>query len=160
LLRGEVDDENAFILGGVAGHAGLFGTAVEVHRVLGALAAAYTGNSAGKGFSPETVRCFLEPGTPGERALGFDRPAVTGASCGRLFDTAAVGHLGFTGTSFWMDPASGRHVVLLSNRGHPFRYAQGIQDFRPVLHDAVRIALEKIECGSNGESGDPDMLEM
>jgi len=143
LLKGEVDDENAFILGGVAGHAGLFGTAGGVHRLLSRLTAAYDGSLATDAFSPETVRQFLNPDVSGERALGFDRPSEKDASCGRLFDGTAVGHLGFTGTSFWLNPATGLHVILLTNRGHPFRYAGGIREFRPAIHNAVGAALQK-----------------
>ena len=143
VLRGEVHDDNAWALGGVAGHAGLFGTATEVAAIVRAMLAAHLGGADGP-FSPEVVRRFLalESSPPGTtRTLGFDTPSAQGSSAGTRPPPGLVGHLGFTGTSFWADPATGPHVVLLTNRVHPTRANEAIKDFRPALHDAVWAAL-------------------
>jgi CubicO group peptidase (beta-lactamase class C family) len=141
LMVGEVDDDNAWISGGVAGHAGLFGTAIAVGRLLAALLSA---DQAGEGrgvFDPALVKMFWHT-EPDERwALGFDTPSRQGSSAGCRFPADSVGHLGFTGTSFWVHRPKGVIVVLLTNRVHPWRYRAGIQTFRPCLHDAVMAAL-------------------
>jgi CubicO group peptidase (beta-lactamase class C family) len=138
VLRGEVHDDNAWALDGVAGHAGLFGTASDVNRVLTALLEVYHGD---RGFlCRETVHQFFSRPRSDQRALGFDVPDPEAPSCGRLFPNRALGHLGFTGTSFWMDPETALSVVLLTNRIHPSRENQKIREFRPKLHDAVMVA--------------------
>jgi serine-type D-Ala-D-Ala carboxypeptidase len=141
LIAAEVHDENAHALGGVAGHAGLFGTAAGIRRVLAEVLRTYHGEPAGGVFDRRTVRRFLQrvPGT--DKCLGFDMPAPDHPSCGRLFPPTAVGHLGFTGTSFWLDLERRILVVLLTNRVHPTRANIAIRAFRPVLHDAVMQAL-------------------
>ncbi len=141
LLVGEVDDDNTWISGGVAGHAGLFGTAGAVGRLLAALLAADQ-TAGGRGvFDPALVRMFWHA-DPGERwALGFDTPSAQNSSAGRCFPGDSVGHLGFTGTSFWVHRQKGIIVVLLTNRVHPWRCNAGIKDFRPRLHDAVMEAV-------------------
>jgi CubicO group peptidase (beta-lactamase class C family) len=144
LMIGTVDDDNAWISGGVAGHAGLFGTAGAVGELVAALLAADRGDP-GKGvFDPDLVRSFLSA-DPHERwALGFDTPSESGSSAGRYFPPDSVGHLGFTGTSFWVHRRRGIIVVLLTNRVHPWRYNAGIKAFRPRLHDAVMEALDHV----------------
>jgi CubicO group peptidase (beta-lactamase class C family) len=72
--------------------------------------------------------------------MGFDMPLFKGASCGHGFSQNSVGHLGFTGTSFWMDLESATIVVLLTNRVHPTRENERIKAFRPRLHDAIMNA--------------------
>jgi len=142
LLQGEVHDENAWILEGVAGHAGLFGTAGAVNHLLWRLIEVYKGGSPEDLFLNQAlVRDFFsrQPGT--ERVLGFDTPSQTGASCGRHFSGHTVGHLGFTGTSFWVDLERTVVVVLLTNRVHPTRENVRIRAFRPQLHDAVMAAM-------------------
>ena len=142
-LFGEVHDENAWAAGGVAGHAGLFGTGAEVFALVAALYRAYSGET-GLPFSPATVRRFLTPVVPGARALGFDVPTTAAAQCsaGRYFSLNSVGHLGFTGTSFWLDLELGQMVVLLTNRVHLGRDDKsGIQAFRPRFHEAASLAL-------------------
>jgi CubicO group peptidase (beta-lactamase class C family) len=143
LVKGEVHDENAFCLGGEAGHAGLFGTAEAVETLLGALLAAWHGRQGRGAFSPEIVRRFLAPPADGGRALGFDVPTPGASSSGRWFSPFTVGHLGFTGTSFWMDLERQIIVVLLTNRVHPSRANERIRGFRPLLHDAVMGLLLK-----------------
>jgi CubicO group peptidase (beta-lactamase class C family) len=142
-LCGEVHDENAWAAGGVAGHAGLSGTGPEVFALLAALYRAYEGDP-GQPFTPVTVRQFLTPVAPGARALGFDTfgPEASQCSAGRYFSPQSVGHLGFTGTSFWLDLKLGQMVVLLTNRVHLGRDDKAkIQAFRPRFHEAASLAL-------------------
>jgi CubicO group peptidase (beta-lactamase class C family) len=140
LLKGRVHDDNAWILGGVAGHAGLFGTAAAVGDSLDYLLRTYHGDDTGP-LSPAVLRRAWrrERGTP--HGLGFDFPAVKNSSAGSRFSFNSVGHLGFTGTSFWVDLPRRITVVLLTNRVHPTRYHGAIQVFRPLLHDAIMDAL-------------------
>ncbi|MGD8836413.1 MAG: serine hydrolase domain-containing protein [Desulfobacteraceae bacterium] len=141
LMVGQVDDDNAYVTGGVAGHAGLFGTADAVSRLLHGLLAADRGDSDSGVFNPNLVHAFFEA-PPNQRwALGFDTPSPQGSSAGQYFSSRSVGHLGFTGTSFWMHRQKGIIVVLLTNRVHPWRFNPGIKAFRPRLHDAVMRAL-------------------
>ncbi len=137
LLIGRVHDENAYVLGGIQGHAGLFGTAGDVHRLLVELQAAYHGRPLTGCFETDLVRRFFRRLPDADRTLGFDMPAVENSSSGRFFSESSVGHLGFTGTSFWMDLDRAVIVVLLTNRIHPSRANEAIRKFRPRLHDAV-----------------------
>jgi CubicO group peptidase (beta-lactamase class C family) len=140
---GQVHDENAWAAGGVAGHAGLFGAGPEVFALVAALYRAYQGET-GLPFSPATVRHFFTPVAPGARALGFDVSHAKASQCsaGRYFSPASVGHLGFTGTSFWLDLELGQMVVLLTNRVHLGRDDKTkIQAFRPRFHEAASWAL-------------------
>jgi len=141
LIKGEVDDDNAHVMGGVAGHAGLFGTADAVHQVVTALWRALNDGSALPWMTARRVRRYLTRQGIAGRALGFDVPTRPGASSGRFFPDTAVGHLGFTGVSFWLDPGAGTTIIFLTNRGHPDRRADGIRAFRPRLHDAVMTGL-------------------
>ena len=124
--RGEVHDENALALGGVAAHAGLFGTAAAV------------GAAARWWMRSPSLPLFAEKTTvPGSsRALGWDTMLPT-SSCGTRMSAGAIGHTGFTGTSLWIDPANDLYVVILTNRVHPTRQGDGIQDVRRSLHDAI-----------------------
>jgi serine-type D-Ala-D-Ala carboxypeptidase len=142
-LFGQVHDENAWAAGGVAGHAGLFGTGKEVFSLVAALYRAYRGEAT-LPFSPATVRRFLTTVAPDARALGFDVPGPVAAQCsaGRYFSPRSVGHLGFTGASFWLDLDLGQMVVLLTNRVHLGRDDKSkIQAFRPRFHEAASRAL-------------------
>lgn len=142
LLVGEVDDENAFAMGGVAGHAGLFAPVKEVDRIVAELLACYAGRSD---FVPQKiVEQFWSRDTAvrgSTWALGWDSPSPEYSSSGRRFSPAAVGHLGFTGTSVWIEPARGIAISLLTNRVHPRRDNQAIRDFRPKVHDLIMEAL-------------------
>jgi serine-type D-Ala-D-Ala carboxypeptidase len=146
LIVGEVHDENAWALGGAAGHAGLFGTAGAV----GAFARAMMRTLAGESVlsSPATARAFIrQTGVPGSsRALGWDtmRPA---SSCGTRLSLSAIGHTGFTGTSVWIDWERDLYVVLLSNRVHPSRTNEAFRAVRPRVHDAVVEAIERARRG-------------
>ncbi len=141
LLVGEVHDENAWALGGVAGHAGLFGSAAGVGRFAALAlrtAAADTPLARAATFAEFRRRDARVPGS--SRALGWDTMLPT-SSCGTLLSPDAVGHTGFTGTSLWLDPARDLYVVLLSNRVHPSRGNETFRAVRPRLHDAVVRAL-------------------
>lgn len=140
-LPGEVHDENAWAAGGVAGHAGLFGTGLEVFKLVTALYRAYQGHGTGL-FPPDPVRRFLTPVAGSTRTYGFDTPDPGPSAAGRYFSPASVGHLGFTGVSFWLDLRMGQMVVLLTNRVHLGRDDKSkIQAFRPRFHDAACQAL-------------------
>ena len=140
LLIGEVHDENAWALGGVAGHAGLFGTAAAVGRFARTIAAGFRDRPSI--VRAESLRRFMtRSDVPGSsRALGWDTMLPT-SSCGTRMSKAAVGHTGFTGTSLWIDPQADVYVVLLTNRVHPTRANEAILRVRPALHDAVLRAL-------------------
>jgi CubicO group peptidase (beta-lactamase class C family) len=140
LIQGEVHDENAAAMGGVAGHAGVFSSATDVSKFAQCML---------RGGSPilrsETVQIFtrkeeLPPGT--DRALGWDTPSQPSQS-GRLFSLGSYGHLGFTGTSLWCDPKKQAAVILLTNRVWPDRKSEEIKQIRPAVHDAVMSALEE-----------------
>jgi CubicO group peptidase (beta-lactamase class C family) len=134
LLQGEVHDENAAALGGVAGHAGLFGTAQAVGQMTKALLDSLLDKPSI--FQQELVRQFVKA-QPGTRwGLGWDTPSQPSSS-GQWFSPESFGHLGFTGTSIWIDPVRELEVIFLSNRVHPTRDNQAIKTFRPQLHDAI-----------------------
>jgi serine-type D-Ala-D-Ala carboxypeptidase len=139
--NGEVHDENAWSAGGIAGHAGLFGPGREVFRLAARLYQAYAGTSPHGFFAPELVRTFLTPPPDAARALGFDVPGPRDASCGRCFSPHSIGHLGFTGVSYWIDLDLAQIVVLLTNRVHLGRYNEKIKLFRPRVYEAASQAL-------------------
>jgi CubicO group peptidase (beta-lactamase class C family) len=142
LIQGEVHDENAFVMGGVAGHAGLFGTAESVHKLLSELMGGFNGEKRHLLFKSDLLRVFLTPPANAQRAIGFDVPSDVGSSCGHLFtNNQTVGHLGFTGVSFWMDLHRSIIIVLLTNRIHPTRDNEMIKTFRPVIHDVIMNAI-------------------
>jgi CubicO group peptidase (beta-lactamase class C family) len=156
VVRGEVHDENAFALGGVAPHAGLFGTAPDLARLAQALLDG--GVFAGRRLvSRATVELFtLRAGVPASsRALGWDTPtnesglrsSVGGqpgySSAGSILSARSFGHTGFTGTSMWMDPERGLYVILLTNRVHPTRENDAIRGVRSRVADAAVRALEQ-----------------
>jgi CubicO group peptidase (beta-lactamase class C family) len=131
-----VHDENAWALGGVAGHAGMFGTA----HAVGAFAREVLNGLGGQTTfaKPETFARFARKSTvPGSsRALGWDTMLPT-SSCGTRMSPRAIGHTGFTGTSLWIDPDLDLYVVFLTNRVHPARDNNAIQPVRRALHDAI-----------------------
>ena len=141
LLVGEVHDENAYALGGVAGHAGLFGTSAAVGDYARHLLQIVDGRSGA--FRRDTLMTFItrQADIPrSSRALGWDTMLPT-SSCGTCMSPRAFGHTGFTGTSLWIDPDRGVYVVLLTNRVHPTRENDAMKQLRPALHDAVMQAL-------------------
>lgn len=152
IIQGEVHDENAFAMGGYSGHAGLFGTAEDVAGIGAFLLRCYHGSS-GEILNPGTVRpFFLRQKKPEHTtwALGWDTPSRVGSSTGGSFSEKSVGHLGFTGTSLWMDLDKEVVVAFLTNRIHPSRENEKIKKFRPRLHRCVMEFLGFArEKGSN-----------
>ena len=143
VIQGEVQDENCFALGGVAGHAGLFANASDVLRFAACILADGRGPDGSQVFQPETVRLFAtrqrEP-TGTTRALGWDTPSRPSSS-GKFFSDQSIGHLGYAGTSLWIDPVRQLAVVLLTNRTWPDRGNKAIQQVRPAFHDAIAMGL-------------------
>lgn len=139
IIQGEVQDENASVLGGVAGHAGLFSTAEDLAQFASAML------ERGKPIlRPETVTLFTrrESSPRGtSRALGWDTPSDPSQS-GKYFGPNAYGHLGYTGTSLWIDPDRQLSIALLTNRTWPDCSNQAIREVRPKFHDAIIEALE------------------
>ncbi len=147
-LVGEVHDDNAHVMGGVSGHAGLFSTLDDVHRLGWTLLQTYLGEGTTI-FSTETLREFWSRRVfPNGvmRAYGWDTPSQTASMAGRHFSNLSFGHLGFTGTSIWIDAARGIIVVFLTNRVHPTRDNNRIRELRPRLHDLImeRIVAERL----------------
>ena len=142
-IQGEVQDENAWVLGGVAGHAGLFSNVGDVLRYAAEVIGAGRRNSAENNlFEATTVEVFGERQGPGasSRALGWDTPSENSSS-GRHFSPHSIGHLGYSGCSLWIDLDAHVAVVLLTNRTWPDRQSQVIRQVRPAFHDAVKLAL-------------------
>lgn len=137
LLCGEVHDENAAALGGIAGHAGLFGTAHAVSRLSAVWLQAVQGRAGvlnaglAQHFTQRQHGMSLS-----SWGLGWDTPSSPSSS-GTLFSSRAFGHVGFTGTSLWVDPSCELEVVILSNRVHPTRMNRAIATFRPRIHDMI-----------------------
>lgn len=142
LLVGEVHDDNAWFAGGVDGHAGLFGTAEAVFRLLRRLVAEQCGSSQQAIFSESILDELLNPKQKKHFSLGFDRPSAENSSAGRYFSKETLGHLGFTGVSFWMDPNIDVTVILLTNRVHPFRWNNRLREFRPAIHNRIMEHFE------------------
>ena len=142
LIRGEVHDENAFAMGGVAGHAGMFSTAPDL--------AAFCQMVLDGGIyehkrllARATLNQFTAPSTLGQgaRTLGWMLPTENSTS-GHFLAPGSFGHLGFTGTSIWIDPSRELFVILLTNRVYPTRDNEKIAEVRPAVHDAILQALD------------------
>jgi CubicO group peptidase (beta-lactamase class C family) len=143
-VRGAVQDENAWAMGGVAGHAGLFGTARDVHRLAAEHVRAHRGEPSL--FAHDVVReIWKKDGRVPDStwAAGWDTPSPVRSTAGHFVSNEAVGHLGFTGTSLWIDLRRGAHVVLLTNRLEYARDNAAIRALRPRLHDAVFQAFDE-----------------
>jgi CubicO group peptidase (beta-lactamase class C family) len=141
IIQGEVYDENAWVLGGVAPHAGLFAPAADVATFAHTLL-----QGGGPRVRPETLALFtqrrtLPAGT--SRALGWDTPSSPSQS-GKYFSPSSFGHLGYTGTSLWIDPERQLSVTLLTNRTWPDSSSQAIKQVRPDFHNAI---VETLEAG-------------
>ncbi|MGC2186577.1 MAG: serine hydrolase domain-containing protein [Terriglobales bacterium] len=140
IIQGEVQDENASVLGGVAGHAGLFATAEDLATFAHVLL-----QGGAPLVRPETLALFTRRETsPADtsRALGWDTPSSPSQS-GKYFSAHSFGHLGYTGASLWIDPERQLSVTLLTNRTWPDCDNKAIKDVRPAFHDAVVEALER-----------------
>lgn len=143
VIQGEVHDENAYVLGGCAGHAGLFSNAADVLRFASCILDERRRASDSQLFKLETLSLFttLQSQPAGtSRALGWDTPTAPSSS-GKHFSASSIGHLGYTGTSLWIDPERRLAVVLLTNRTWPDRSNKAIQHVRPAFHDAVFSGL-------------------
>jgi len=145
LVHGTVHDQNACVMGGIAPHAGLFASARAVHRLVAEWVAAYAGR--GRVLDPRLVghswdrSACAAAAAPSTWALGWDTPTPGASSAGTRVGAGAVGHLGYTGTSIWIDPSRRAHVVLLTNRVACGRSPDAIRALRPRVHDAVFAAL-------------------
>jgi len=140
IIQGEVQDENASVLGGVAGHAGLFSTAEDLAIFAHAML-----NGGHPILRSSTLELFSrrEAAPAGtSRALGWDTPSAPSQS-GKHFSPRSFGHLGYTGTSLWIDPEHQLSITLLTNRTWPDCQNQAIKQVRPAFHDAVVEALGK-----------------
>lgn len=133
VIRGEVHDDNAFTLGGVAGHAGLFSTVDDLHRLASETRNAYHGRSS---WLPlEAVQEFI--GSKVRFKLGWDTPSATDSQAGQYFVKNSIGHLGYTGCSLWINLDDEFHIILLTNRVHPSSANDQIKAWRPRLHDLL-----------------------
>jgi CubicO group peptidase (beta-lactamase class C family) len=139
ILQGQVDDRNCWAMGGYGGHAGVFATAQAVLHFVVALIDGFFSKAM-----LETMWTQVKSPLGCERTLGWDTPSEMG-STGRFFSKKTVGHLGFTGTSLWVDRQDEVLFVVLSNRVHPSSENQGIRLFRPRVHDAFREDLQDLQ---------------
>jgi CubicO group peptidase (beta-lactamase class C family) len=146
ILCGEVHDENAYAMGGVAGHAGVFSTLDDVYTLMGTLHRCYQGSDD---FIPQSIvqKFFSRQQIPehSTRALGWDTPSKKGSTGGELLSQTSVGHTGFTGTSIWLDITRNLLILLFSNRVHPSRHNQKFLKMRPKIHDTVVIAADRLD---------------
>lgn len=141
LLQGEVHDETAALLGGVAGHAGLFSTVKDLSNFMSMMMnkGVYKNQRI---VNAETINIFTnKQSQQSSRGLGWDTKSEKGSSAGNLFSPNSFGHTGFTGTSIWADPERNLFVVFLTNRVYPSRENTKIISFRPKLHDAIINAI-------------------
>lgn len=143
LIQGEVQDENAWVLGGASGHAGLFSNVPDLLRFADEILKPLRSDPESGLFEVATIERFAKRQGPGHssRALGWDTPSENSSS-GRHFSTRSIGHLGFSGCSIWIDLVEDLAVVLLTNRTWPNRSNQAIREIRPLFHDSVREALK------------------
>jgi CubicO group peptidase (beta-lactamase class C family) len=142
IICGEVHDDNAYAMGGIAGHAGLFANARAIHRLLSAL------RRCMRGLDDTLPALWLERFLTRDDsvvnprfALGWDTPSTVSSASGTMFSPRSVGHLGFTGVSFWWDLARDCYIILLTNRVHPTRKNETIREFRPRAHDLIMKAI-------------------
>lgn len=140
ILSGEVDDDNAWAVGGIDGHAGLFGNAGSIYKLCCEILNALL-NKPTKVLSHDIIKAFVQKKNHHDMVAGFDTPSKENSSSGTCFSKSSIGHLGFTGTSFWIDPETSLIVILLTNRVHPFRFNKGIKQFRSKIHDLIYAQL-------------------
>lgn len=142
LVQGRVHDENAYALEGVAGHAGLFGTATALAELGRASLQALLGDP--RWFPPDAMAAMVAPRPGGSHRLGWDGKSPEGSSAGSRTSPRTFGHLGFTGTSLWCDPDVPVAIALVTNRVHPTRNNPAIRALRIAIHDAVMDALARL----------------
>ena len=137
IIRGKVHDDNAYAMGGISGHAGLFSTAKEVFI----LVEDWINSIHGGGLIQSALakRFLARRRLPkgGSFGLGWDTPSAQKSSSGDFFSPFSFGHLGYTGTSIWVDRVNALVVILLTNRVHPTRENKQIKSFRPALHNLI-----------------------
>ncbi|MDO9565483.1 MAG: serine hydrolase [Candidatus Desulfaltia sp.] len=143
LLEGVVHDENAYMMEGIAGHAGLFGSAGSLYILMSSMLSDFYGNQPINLFEKDILHTFFKGQEGTDKALGFETPSLANSSSGDYFSKKSIGHLGFTGTSFWIDLERNIIVILLTNRVHPSRENNKIKIFRPKIHNAVMDCLLK-----------------
>jgi len=141
-IQGEVQDENAWLLGGAAGHAGVFSNVPDLLRFAREILSAAANSASARLFNAETIGLFSQRQGPegSSRALGWDTPSPDSTS-GQHFSPHSIGHLGFSGCSLWIDLDAAIAVVFLSNRTWPDRKCRLIRKVWPAFHDAIREAL-------------------
>jgi CubicO group peptidase (beta-lactamase class C family) len=143
IMQGEVHDENAWSLRGVAPHAGLFGTIDDLSEFGLAVRKALAGKRSF--VSEKTAHRFSRRSVPrsrGDWALGWMMPSRPQSSCGQYFSSRSIGHTGFTGTSLWYDPKRDLLVTILSNRVYPTRENREFVSLRPMLHNFVVESIQ------------------
>jgi serine-type D-Ala-D-Ala carboxypeptidase len=139
-MQAEVMDRNTYVMGGVSGHAGLFGNALAIHRLLEELHIARQGNS--KLIKQKTFELFCKPDLNRDAkkasfTLGFDTKTEGISQSGNLLSTNTIGHLGYAGANFWWDLECDLWIIFLTNRCMPSRENKKISKFRPALHDLI-----------------------
>jgi CubicO group peptidase (beta-lactamase class C family) len=144
IVRGISRDENCYAMGGVAGHAGLFSNAEDLHQFAKLMVAAANGSH--EFLNPSVVQNFIEPTTPApelstDRVLGWVTPTPPNSSAGTHFSKHSIGHSGFTGCTLWIDLQKKLWVILLTNRTYPTIENNKIREFRPMFHDLIVTSL-------------------
>ncbi len=144
LVQGTVHDENAALLNGVAGHAGLFSTADDLSRFVRMLL--HGGTFEGKRYldSALIAEWTRRQSPASSRGIGWDTKSAHGSSAGKYFSANSFGHTGFTGTSIWIDPERKLYVIFLTNRVYPTRKNRRLVKFRPLLHNAIVETIERM----------------
>ena len=138
ILQGQVHDDNCWAMGGYGGHAGVFGRARDILSFVDQLMNGF--------YASSTLQGLLHPVSQPlgcTRTLGWDTPTPGASSSGQFFSPSSIGHLGFTGTSLWIDLEAQLAVTVLTQRVHPQRDRSDLKAFRPAIHDAIRLDLRK-----------------
>lgn len=143
IIQGETHDLNACFSGGHDGHSGLFASIEDVNSLVKAFSDIYLGKNDSGFCDRKTAKFFMEVPYGYERPPGFDIPSGDLPCSGRFFSSQSIGHLGYTGTSFWLDPENGLCIVLLTNRVHPSDLNISIRKFRPLIHDCAVTAFHE-----------------
>jgi CubicO group peptidase (beta-lactamase class C family) len=146
VLHGQVHDQNCYAMGGVAGHAGLFSTAKDIHRFLAAFMPCFEHDG---GFLPHGLIAklfhlkndLITPPSRGVFVGGWDTPSAKNSAAGHYSSRHAIGHLAYTGCSLWVDQQQHFWMILLTNRIHPSTTNEKIKAFRPRIHDLVYTTL-------------------
>ncbi|KAK3240822.1 hypothetical protein CYMTET_49365 [Cymbomonas tetramitiformis] len=153
LLWGEVHDPNAFLLDGVAGHAGLFSCVNDLCKFCHTMLSGGVTPGGDRVFKASTVAKFTRPGSNGTRALGWDVRPPAGSksytSSGTRMSSKAYGHTGFTGTSMWLDPDHQLFTILLSNAVHPWAEAKTVDGIREVRAEVADALVDVVAAGAS-----------